>query len=371
MFDLSDWDFSGITWKETQCLTHGFHPYTAKFIPQIPRRLIKMYASNRGDKILDPFCGSGTTLVEAKLAGRPSLGVDINPLAVMISKAKVNPINDKQIEQFMSYLQELKKEDLSNFHTLGLHFLNERDWFRDDVLGQIEVILERVERIEDCDTRNFVRVGLSSILKGVSNARMDRIVPTLPRQPVYIDHKHYEREVNNLTREINVFARLCAKLRRMRDRLKLLLSGAPDTENLVFLGDARKLDELKSDFLEEGVQLVVTSPPYWSAFDYQKIHRLSLELFNKKNRSIEAGISHGNFFQGLDIVFKQISRYLVEGGKFCVVLGPPKKKAHQQIYNIGTKHKMLLCEKITRRIKNHSFFVKGIKYEEILIFEKI
>ena len=368
---LEDWDFSDTTWKETQCLTHGFHPYTAKFIPQIPRRLIEMYAPKSEDKILDPFCGSGTTLVEAKLAGRPSIGVDINPLAIMISKAKVNPIDKAQIEEFILSLRELKQEDVSKFRAHSVFFRDDEDWFREDVLGQIEVVLRNLKEIKDVDTRNFVKVALSSILKGVSNARMDRVIPTLPKSPVYLDHKHYCRVVNNFTREINVFSRLFSKLKRMQSRLRIFLSRASNARTLALLGDARKLDELASDFLHEGsIKVVVTSPPYWSAFDYLKIHRLSIELLGLKSESFEADIGRSNFSHGIEKVFEQNSKFLMEGGNFCLVIGRSKRNTNRQIYDLGTKYGMPLYQKFTRRIRNHSFFVKGIKSEEILVFQK-
>jgi len=366
-----DWDFSDITWKDTQCLTHGFHPYTAKFIPQIPRRLIEMYAPKSEDKILDPFCGSGTALVEAKLAGRPSMGVDINPLAIMISKAKISPINKAQIEDFMSWLHEWKQEDVSKFRADNVHFSDGRNWFREDVLGQIELILEKVKRIEDFDTRNFAEVALSSILKGVSNARMDRVIPTLPKQPLYVDHKHYRRIVNNLTRDINVFGRLYLKSKQMQSRLRLFLSRAADVRTIVLLGDARKLDELESDFLqEESIKLVVTSPPYLSAFNYQKMHKLSIELFKLKSESFQADIGQGNFLTEMERVFEQISKYLMKKGKFCLIFGRSKGKTHRQLEDLGIEYEMPLYKKFTRQIKNHSFFVKEIKSEEILVFQK-
>ena len=79
-----DFDFHG---TNTGYLTHGLHPYPAKYIPQIPAALIREL-SNTGDAVADIFCGSGTTLVEALLAGRNAIGIDANPLACLISKAK-------------------------------------------------------------------------------------------------------------------------------------------------------------------------------------------------------------------------------------------------------------------------------------------
>src|SRR5438067_5296644 len=79
-----DWTFSE---ARTTYLTHGLHPYPAKYIPQIPNTLIKTL-SYAGETVADIFCGSGTTLVEALMLGRNALGIDANPLACLISDAK-------------------------------------------------------------------------------------------------------------------------------------------------------------------------------------------------------------------------------------------------------------------------------------------
>ena len=68
----------------------------AKFIPQIVSRLVEKY-SKKGDLVLDPFVGSGTTLLEAKVMGRNSLGLDINPVATLISQAKITPIKPSEL----------------------------------------------------------------------------------------------------------------------------------------------------------------------------------------------------------------------------------------------------------------------------------
>lgn len=92
------WSFSHLKPSQTGYLTHIYHRYPAKFIPQLAQRLIAT-CSEAGEWVLDPFMGSGTTLVEAKLLGRPSVGVDINPVAYLVSRAKVTPISP-------SYLRE-------------------------------------------------------------------------------------------------------------------------------------------------------------------------------------------------------------------------------------------------------------------------
>ncbi len=84
-----DWTFSK---ADTSYLTHGLHDYPARMIPQIARRLIERY-SPKGGRVLDPFCGSGTTLVEARLMGRDSVGSDVNPFALLLAKVKSTPID--------------------------------------------------------------------------------------------------------------------------------------------------------------------------------------------------------------------------------------------------------------------------------------
>jgi len=99
------WSFSDKTRKDTAYITHGYHRYPAKFIPQIVSRLTEKY-TKEGDLIVDPFGGCGTTLVESKVMGRPSVGVDINPVAVLITKAKTTPIDPKKIEKAFTTLKE-------------------------------------------------------------------------------------------------------------------------------------------------------------------------------------------------------------------------------------------------------------------------
>ena len=85
-----DWDFRE---AKTSYLTHGLHPYPAKFIPQIPNALIQEL-SDVGSTVGDIFCGSGTTLVEGMLLKRNVVGVDANPLACLISAAKTTRLQD-------------------------------------------------------------------------------------------------------------------------------------------------------------------------------------------------------------------------------------------------------------------------------------
>jgi DNA modification methylase len=97
------WTYADLTPKDTTYLTHSYHRYPAKFIPQLVRRIIKEY-SNEGELICDPFVGCGTTLLEALLIKRRALGVDINPVAYLITKVKTTCIKPRLLETHISTL---------------------------------------------------------------------------------------------------------------------------------------------------------------------------------------------------------------------------------------------------------------------------
>jgi len=82
-----DWNFSEVK----PDAIHNVHPYPAKFIPEIPRLLLQNLRPSPGQAVFDPFCGSGTTLVEAQRLGFPTVGVDLNPIACLLTKVKTTP----------------------------------------------------------------------------------------------------------------------------------------------------------------------------------------------------------------------------------------------------------------------------------------
>ena len=97
--------------------THCFHTYPATMIPEVPRELIQRYAPSSGGRLLDPFCGSGTVLVEARLHGLDCTGFDVNPLAREISDLKtrncdINRIS-KFLQRFQVKLERAKEEPVS------------------------------------------------------------------------------------------------------------------------------------------------------------------------------------------------------------------------------------------------------------------
>src|SRR5919107_1061092 len=104
-----DWELED---ANTRYYTHGYHPYSSKYIPQIPNQLISKF-TEKNDLVLDTFMGSGTTLVESKILGRNAIGIDVNPLACLISKVKTTTLKKSELIEISKILISLK-EDILN-----------------------------------------------------------------------------------------------------------------------------------------------------------------------------------------------------------------------------------------------------------------
>jgi len=357
--DLEDWDFADAGMRTTQSSTHFFHHWTAKFIPQIPARVIARYA-RPGDVVLDPFMGCGTALVEAARMGHDAWGTDINPLAVRIARAKTAPINDAELDGYLSWLSEAAADPERHRAASAELFEGSAAWFRDDVARCLRAILDRASGFDD-STRNFVAIGLSDLLKGMSNARMDRTLPMLPKTPAYADKKHYYRWVDNLTRQINPFARLAHQLRRMQAALAEFHAQAGGRAE-PFLHDARDLASLG-----RRAQLAVTSPPYWNAQNYQRMHLLSFRLLGlAEPGQAEIGRRAQDYLPDMDAVIEQLTRVL--DGHFALVIGESKDGIHEAVKDLCIQHGLGLVKTFGRQLINQAFFAKAVKREFVYVF---
>ena len=145
------WDYRG---EKTKSYTHGIHTYPAMFIPQVGRRLLETY-SKEGDTICDIFCGSGSALVESRLIGRNAYGIDLNPLAIFLAKAKTTPINPQKLtKEYIALLTRVEK--IKDNEIKRPDFKNIDFWFKDKVIVKLAKLKKAIREIKDETIQNFL-----------------------------------------------------------------------------------------------------------------------------------------------------------------------------------------------------------------------
>lgn len=267
------WDYRT---ADTKQYTHCFHTYPAMMIPQIARRLLNEYGSE-GKWLLDPYCGTGTSLVEASLSGMHSVGCDINPLVRLIANAKITPICLKSLGNEINRLNDSLFE--IEFRTTEIPELSIPDipnldyWFSDEVKKHLAYLLCQINKVEDEQICNFMKVAFSETVREVSYTRTSTF--KLHRMP--------SEKLENFNPD--VFGIFRKKLNRNRQGLIAYLEKRKDVE--VSISDANTVaGELPIPRPLGGYNLVITSPPYGDSqttVAYGQFSRLSAEWLGLNN----------------------------------------------------------------------------------------
>ena len=359
--DEIDWDFKNF---ETQYGTHSFHPYPARFIPQIPLTLIKLFTS-KNEIVLDPFCGGGTTLVEATLNNRKAIGNDLNPLAVLISKVKTTLISQNKFRLLNDRLLLMQKyTDLDrNKINYSNRLLDTISIFNHNIINEVNSINEFIFELKDDNYQSlfdFTRVALSSTLWLLLNNNNSNSM-LLP----------FTKKIKSMQKEILFLNNVLTKKPNRR----------------LICGDSRNI-EVESN----SVHLVVTSPPYVNALDYHKIHMYNLlwlgydfERFRKNEIGGHYKYKTNRFrllVQYLSDMLKsliEMNRVLLMDRLCCIVIGNSSLEYelienHKFIITMAEKVGFKLIKLIFRNIdiskKYLSQEIGKINNEYILIMKK-
>lgn len=159
--EIEDWDFSGVN---TQYATHGMHTWLAAMIPALAKKLIH---ETQAERVLDPFCGGGSVLVECGLAGVPAKGIEINPLGVTISTAKTTWIpSDKLNDAFDDLMSQVKRDKDTYVRFPESH--NIQYWFKPYMFPPLGKLVSAVKRIKDEKIRSFFECVFSATARDVS-----------------------------------------------------------------------------------------------------------------------------------------------------------------------------------------------------------
>ncbi len=263
------WDYRG---ENTKTYTHGIHTYPAMFIPQVARRLLETY-SKEGDTICDIFCGSGTTLVESKILGRNAYGIDLNPLAIFLAKAKTTPINPQKLtKEYIALVGKLKNTKNNKIKKPG--FKNLDFWFKEKVIVQLAKLKKSIQEIEDKAIRNFLMVAFSETVRYVSNTKTGEF------KLVRIKGEKLEKHDPDV---FGIFRKKAeANIAGVGEFYREAKRGA---WTKIIFGDSSKENGIRKD----SIDCIITSPPYGDSrttVAYGQFSRLSsqwIDIFDNPN----------------------------------------------------------------------------------------
>jgi len=415
-----DWSFADKTIKDTAYITHGFYTYPAKFIPQLAARIINEH-SNEKDVVIDPFMGSGTTVIEAIVHHRIGIGTDINEIAVLLSKVKSTPIKKELlVSEFSNLIFSLQHKLTSGFEKsieIATKHINLHErvdyWFKPHIKNDLTIILHTILSLKNNDLRDFFLIGFAQILKSCSIWLQKSVKPTRDLHKKEINPlKKFEWQAKKMIKKHKIFNNILDE-KTIEDI---------DKHRIVKNTDSRNLP-----CEDEAATLVVTSPPYVTSYEYADLHQLPSLWFgyldelsnfrkkfigsahrernridvkssiaekiiaelgeNKKSREVE------NYFADMLESFIEMKRVLKKRGKAAIVIGNTKLKGvdilnaevfQEQFKNLGFRTFNVLRREIpskmlpsTRDSKNGRFTKitngnKRMAYptEFILIMEK-
>ncbi|MBN2047182.1 MAG: hypothetical protein JW750_05005 [Anaerolineaceae bacterium] len=290
-----DLDFHG---ENSSYASHAFHSFPAKFPPQLPEKFIQKF-SQEGDLVLDPMAGSGTTIVEAALLGRRSIGFDIDPLAILLNYVKTHHLDPDRLRKLEHQIlvdakhrydrdtDAIQADMRAIFCRASIKFIDY--WFDNATQSMLYSMISEIYQIEDIAYRSFFKLLYSSIIitksGGVSLA-FD-LAHTRPHKvKAAISHKgnilYGENEIDKIpeSRKRFLVKKVRSPYKELHKNFTAILNQLIDMPDFAFQPIIQFGNALQIPLKDDSVDLVVTSPPYASnAIDYMRAHKFSLVWF--------------------------------------------------------------------------------------------
>jgi hypothetical protein len=289
--------------------------------PHIVRRLLRRMAPP-GSRVLDPFCGSGTTLVEAVLRQCQGFGVDAHPLAVRLTRLKCSLWPEAELEQLSELGQQIgetawrKARMRERSASRAEPDPRELEWFEPHVRFEIANLKEGIAAVEWSRGKDALEMVLSSILVKVSNLASDSNATLLTRQ---IPRGFTSQRFADRTQE------LCSALYELR---KAAPEGAKSPK--VREGDARWIRGVQ----EASIDVIVTSPPYVGVYDYPAHQELRCailgiddsesgraEIGARRRMMVEPTRAADHWLADMTAALTQARKLLTPGGSAFVMVG--------------------------------------------------
>jgi hypothetical protein len=355
------WSERELPERERTKHVHRLHPYLGKFIPQLVEILLARYVPPRG-RVLDPFAGSGTTLVQSVESGHPAVGVDVaafNCLLVGVKTARYNEfVLESEIRDALSRLDTSQGLSRASGQSLRGYI---GQWFAPQAAAELLAFRLLIGDYEHADVLRIVLARAARSARLTTHFDLD--FPKEPQAGPYWCFKH-KRECRPVERAehfvrrygLDTLARIKA-FARIRDRT---------AEAAILHGDARELP------LEGRFDAVITSPPYPGLIDYHEQHRYAYELLGLDDRrelevgAAAAGTSKAalaSYSQGMVDVLANVRGSLQRGAPVAIVVND-RRNLYPEILD---RADLRLERRLRRHVNRRTGRRAGEFFEDVLV----
>lgn len=372
-----DWDFAGSA-SESPFSSIHWHP--CRFASQVPAALIGLL-TRVGDLVIDPFVGSGTTVVEAQRLRRPSIGVDLNPVACLIARAKTLDCHADAIGRLSQALACEARELLRGQPRLAQVQRRETaipesvqgaKWYTPRTLRHLARLWNWIQRLD----------GAGKVL---AEASFSAILLTVCRET-----RHWGYVCDNTQplddREGDVLREFTSALDRFAaayaDRdAELRAAGSPGVVGArIIAGDA---GEALRQIKDGSAKLILTSPPYYGVCDYIKCQRLSMEWFGlpiEPNRLSEIGArskrhrktAAQEYLEEMRVVLREARRCIGRAGSMVLVIGESAKRTPvlPEILRVAVEESWRPVVDLERQVSAQRRQTPSITTEHLMVFDR-
>jgi hypothetical protein len=353
------WSERELPERERTKHVHRLHPYLGKFIPQLVEALLTRYVP-RGGRVLDPFAGSGTTLVQALESGYDATGVDIAAFNALLMHVKTARYNLFALErEIRDACTRVERSQPTAGHDASPFV---RRWFAPRAAAEL---LEFRSLIGDYEHRDVLRVVLGRAARSARlTTHFDLDFPRAPQRGPYWCHKH-KRECRPVERAEHFLRRYALDtVARAKAFARVRARGRSAR---VLHGDAREL-ELGGPF--DGV---ITSPPYPGLIDYHEQHRYAYELlglddlgaFELGRGSTKSAVAQ--YIEGVASVLERSADLLRPGARVVVVVNDRRDLYPEILELAGLRLEHRLRRHVNRRTGRRA----GEFFEDVLVAQKL
>ena len=350
------WSESELPERERTKHVHRLHPYLGKFIPQLVETLLDRYLT-RGGHVLDPFAGSGTTLVQSLESGLDATGVDIAAFNCLLMRVKTKRYNLFVLERELRDV--IAQLDSPQTRTKPARYV--REWFAPQAARELLTFRELADGYEHRDVLQVILARAARSARRTTHFDLD--FPRAPQVEPYWCYKH-KRECRPVEQALPFLRRYTLDtLARIKAFAKVR---ARAREATVLHGDSR---ELEYGCTFDGI---VTSPPYPGLIDYHEQHRTAYELLDLEDlRELELGPAADGtsrraleaYRDGIAAVLSRARTSLRPGAPVLIVVNDRRDLYPEILDRAGLRLEARLRRHVNRRTGRRA----GEFFEDVLV----